>query len=304
MAQIMFWSTIIATIGRSSLSRSVQSVLEQQAHDIDYEIIVVNDSGQPLPLADWQESKRVTILQTNREDRCVARNMGAAAACGDYFHFLDDDDWMLPGALQKLSTVARSSDAAWVYGAARLVDGDEKLLAVHHIGASGNAFVRVTSGEWLPLQASIIKANYFRKVGGFDVRLNVCQDKDLCRRIALCGDLDYTHAPVTSIVRDRKHSTTDYSRANAYSIWSRNNVLGLQGAFARMRQSANDSYWRGRMVRAYLTCTIWCFHHKRLLLGLGRASQAAAGFVCSAANWHSPAFWKAFAFPHTRKNVY
>src|SRR3990170_3689793 len=130
----MFSSTIIATIGRATLARAVESCLSQQISPAEVEVIVVNDSGRPLPPANWQRSERVTILHTNRRERCVARNTGAGIARGTYLHFLDDDDWMLPGALEELWAVAQAGSAAWIYGTARLVDRDGKLLTEHHIG--------------------------------------------------------------------------------------------------------------------------------------------------------------------------
>src|SRR5690349_14742956 len=97
----MFCSTIIATIGRASLSRAVASVLSQTLPPGgELEVIVVNDSGQPLPPAAWQHDPRVRVLATNRCERSIARNTGAATARGQYLHFLDDDDWMVPDAFQ------------------------------------------------------------------------------------------------------------------------------------------------------------------------------------------------------------
>jgi glycosyltransferase involved in cell wall biosynthesis len=300
----MFWSTIIATIGRPSLARSVESVLSQHASPAEFEVIVVNDSGRQLEPAEWQSSKQVTVLQTNRQERCIARNTGAAIARGTYLHFLDDDDWLLPSAIQALSNAARASNAAWIYGASRLVDKNENLMAEHHIGVEGNAFVQVMAGEWLPLQASIIKASCFFEAGGFNPRINVCEDKDICRRVALRGNLVMISAPVVCILRDRSQSTADYGLANTNSILSRNNILNMQGAFARMWESANSAYWRGRMTRAYLTCAIWSFRNGTLIHGLNRTGQAAAGFIRSSIDLLSPAFWRALALPHTRKNVF
>ena len=48
----VFSSTIIATIGRPTLSRAVGSVLGQTS-DAEFEVIVVNDSGRPLAGFDW-----------------------------------------------------------------------------------------------------------------------------------------------------------------------------------------------------------------------------------------------------------
>jgi glycosyltransferase involved in cell wall biosynthesis len=300
----MFVSTVIATIGRSSLTRSVESVLSQGLAPADFEVIVVNDSGCPLSSAGWQNSGQVRVLDTLRRERCVARNTGAATARGTYLHFLDDDDWMLPGGMNELRKVAVAGSAAWIYGTSRLVDRDERLLVEHNIGAIGNAFIQVMAGEWLPLQSSLIRADNFFEAGGFDPRLTVCQDKDICRRVALRGDLASTRAAVVCILRDRGRSTTAYDRATAYSIWSRDNVLCENGAFSRMWSSANSPYWRGRFVRAYLTCAFWSLRRGRVIHALNRGTEAAAGFIRSAADLISPAFWSALVRPHTRINVF
>ena len=184
-----------------------------------------------------------------------------------------------------------------------MVDKDEKLLTEHHIGVSGNAFVQVMAGEWLPLQASLIKTECFFEAGGFDPRLTVCQDKDICRRVALRGDLASTPAAVVCIVRNRQNSTTAYDRATSYSVWSRDNVLEEQGAFARMWASANTAYWRGRLIRAYLTCVAWNLRKRNIRKMLSRGGAVAAAFILSAADVFSPALWRALVRPHTRKNV-
>ena len=83
----MICSTIIPTIGRGSLSRAVESVLQQDFDRDEFEVIVVNDSGKPLPHQAWMDSKHVSLLHTNRLNRSVARNTGAAVARGKYLHF-------------------------------------------------------------------------------------------------------------------------------------------------------------------------------------------------------------------------
>jgi glycosyltransferase involved in cell wall biosynthesis len=85
----MFCSTVIPTIGRPTLSRAVCSLLDQAFTADDFEVIVVNDSGRPLPEMDWQHSAQVRVIDTNRRERSVARNTGAAIAGGRYLHFLD-----------------------------------------------------------------------------------------------------------------------------------------------------------------------------------------------------------------------
>src|SRR5687768_15800872 len=66
MASELFSSTIIPTIGRTSLNRAVMSVLDQEFDRQDFEVIVVNDSGHSLPDANWMRSERVRMIETNR----------------------------------------------------------------------------------------------------------------------------------------------------------------------------------------------------------------------------------------------
>lgn len=289
----IFSSTVITTIGRPSLARSVESVLSQRDVPAEFEVIVVNDSGCPLPPEDWQHSERVTILETHRRERCVARNSGAAIARGAYLHFLDDDDWLLPGALKELQAVAFASNAAWIYGTSRLVDKDGNLLMDLHIEADGNAFVQVMNGQWLPLQSSLIRTECFFEAGGFDLRLTVCQGIDLSRRVALRGDLASTRVPVVCIMRDRQRSTTAPERITPFSVWSRDNILDEKGSFARMLGSAKTSFWRGRLVRGYLTCVVWNLSKGKILRATGRACGAGATFVLSAPYALSSEFWRA-----------
>ncbi len=142
----MFCSTIIPTIGRSSLSRAVKSVLDQGFEE-DFEVIVVNDSGRRLPHEQWQITDRVQVINTNRRERCFARNVGAAVARGKYLHFLDDDDWMLPEAFSALKEASSNSKAGWIYGGCRLLKRDGTFITDYHVGLEGNCFVQVMTGE-------------------------------------------------------------------------------------------------------------------------------------------------------------
>lgn len=291
----MFCSTVIATIGRPELSRAVYSVLGQAfAHD-DFEVIVVNDSGRPLPETDWQWSERVQVIYTQRRERCVARNAGAAMARGRYLHFLDDDDWLLPDALENFWTLAQASDAIWLYGASQLVDRAGKPLIRLHHGMKGNCFIQVMAGEWIPLQASLIKADTFFAIGGFNPLIPGGEDIDLARRIALRGRLAFTPATVACVGIGTEGSTTDYARAAQNTRRARELVLSESGAFARMFSSASSNYWHGRVVRAYLSSLFWNLRRGHIFVAVGRAVMGLASLVLAAPHLISRRFWHAVA---------
>ncbi len=301
----MFSTTIIPTLGRESLTRAVQSVLTQDFTAEDFEVIVVNDSGNSLSFPDWQHSDRVTIINTKSRERSVARNAAAALARGRYLHFLDDDDWLLPGALKELHRLAMTHNAKWIYGTSRLVDGNNTLLTEHHLDLDGNVFTQVVAGEWLPMQSSIIDADLFFEVGGFDWRLIGVEDKDICRKIAHRADFVATRLPIACLTRDRATSTTDYSKTTMRSVLSRDIRFDEPGTFGRMKTSANDAYWRGRLVRAYLTCVVWNLKERSFLRGLSRFfGGVVPGLLTSGRSLLTWSFWRALLWSHTRHNVY
>ena len=163
----MFVTSIIPTVGRETLRRAVYSILDQNFSKDEFELIVVNDSGSPLPDEDWQHSPLVRLVETYHRERCVARNVGAALAKGRYLHFLDDDDWMLPGALNAFWTLSQTHiDSVWLYGGTQLYDRSDKPLIklIHNLPQ--NCFIQVMAGEWIPLQASLIRHDCFHSVGG------------------------------------------------------------------------------------------------------------------------------------------
>ncbi len=295
----LFCSTIIPTIGRPELARAVESVLAQNFTAANFEIIVVNDSGYPLAPAAWQESKRVQVIDTNRRERSVARNTGAAVAKGQYLHFLDDDDWLLPGALETFWQLAgEHQETAWLYSGSQLVDrAGEAIIKLDH-QMSGNCFIQVMAGEWIPLQSSLIKASAFFAGGGFNPLIAGPEDVDLCRRITLHADMTGTAAEVACIGMGEEGSSTDYNRSPEKSRWAREAILNESGVFKRMRASANSAYWWGRIVRVYLTSLVWNLKHRRLFTAASRAIFTIVGLVLGIRHFFFPGFWQAIAGPY------
>ena len=294
----MFCSTIIPTIGRQSLTRAVESILNQHLPAGDFEVIVVNDSGEPLPFAEWQRSARVQVIDTYRRERSVARNTGAAVARGRYLHFLDDDDWLAPGAFQHLWSLSQSSQAKWLYGVSQLVDRQDKPTIQLRHGLNGNCFIQVMAGEWIPLQSSFIEQETFFKVGGFDPLISGPEDIDLLRRVALVGEIAETPNLVAYVVRGEQGSTTDYLGHSQASRWARDRILDSSGAFEAMRSSASAPYWQGRLLRVYLTSVVWNLQRRRLFTAASRAFFALRSAFATTRSLFSPAYWRAISRPY------
>jgi hypothetical protein len=287
----VFCSTIIPTVNRPTLSRAVYSLLEQAFSAADFEVIVVNDSGQPMPDTDWRHSERVRVIDTNRRERSVARNTGAAIARGKYLHFLDDDDWLLPGALDTFWALDQASDAVWLYGSYQTVDNAGTLIEEFHPGITGNIFALLVAGEGIPFQVSLLQAKQFYAVGGFDPHPTITgvEDRDLGRRMALTGSVAYTPAIVAKIRIGEQGSTTNWTTLAESDRRGREKVLGAQNAFARLRTSANSSYWRGRVSRAYFASMVWNLQRTNIFTAVSRAT---AGLAFAGVHTLSADFWR------------
>lgn len=291
----MFCSIIIPTIARPSLSNAVASVLAQQTSEADFEVIVVNDSGMSLPSEAWQQSKQVTIVETNQRERCVARNTGAAIAKGEYLYFLDDDDWLLPEALEKLWQLAqKNKDAVWLYGSILVVDNNGRCLAEINSGLTGDSFAQVAGGAWAPIQVSLIKTKTFFAEGGFDPHITATQDLDLCRRIALHGDFVNISEPIGCLLRDINWgSVTDYEKAVDFNRISRDALLDRPKVFNRLIASANSDYWYGRVVHIYISAILLNLRHRRVFKTLNRSVYCLLAFILAQSCLFSTNFWHA-----------
>lgn len=285
---------------------AIQSVLDQGLQPDDFEIIVVNDSGKPLPEADWQKLSNIKVIDTNRRNRSVARNVGAAAAKGKYLHFLDDDDWMLPGALQTLLNLAESSQAAWTHGAFRMVDNTGATVAELFPDEAGNCSIQMMAWEWLPLQASVIRSDAFFQVDGFASLPSLgggFEDVHLSRQISLYHDMARTEQVVTTIRIGDVSSTTNYVTMFDQNRQSREKTIAARHAFRRLIDSAKahpsrSNYWFGKVIYYYMASMKWHLQNKQFLVAASRAGHLVAGFALAGARLFSSEFWRGVIRPH------
>ena len=285
---------------------AVKSVLEQDFPPAEFEVIVVNDSGSPLRQEDWHTSPYVRIINTHQSERSFARNSGAAVARGTYIAFLDDDDWILPGALNSFVQLAnRYPNAAWLYGGIRIVDERGKVLGEINSGLTGNCFAQIMGGAWAPLQASIIQSRDFFEVGGFNPLICGTEDEDLCRRIASRGDFANTPDVVACLYRGQTWKTsTNYQRAPEDTKYSRDLILSKPKTFQRLRSSIDSSYWSGRVLRVYLSTLVWNLRKKRIFTAVSRLFHSSAFLGLSIKYLFSRDYWAGLRADHVPETLH
>jgi glycosyltransferase involved in cell wall biosynthesis len=189
-------SVVVPTRNRLDwLMQCLASVQSQEA--ADRELIVVDDaSGDGT--TEWLESGAAGPVRLHRfespRERCAARNQGLAMARGRYIMFLDDDDWLWPGALAVLSGALDREPAAVASVGARWAvfagENYERRDAHPRRMLRKNVLDELLFGWSAVSGQNLYRTAIVRSVGGYeDESLIPCEDRLLWYRIAMRGEV-------------------------------------------------------------------------------------------------------------------
>lgn len=158
-----------------------------------WEAIVVNDGstdGSAKIIRHYQASdSRIQQIDQENQGLPEARNAGLAMAKGEFIHFLDADDLILPNMLQRMvrafnrKASVGAVHCGWIYGDAGLQD----LSWVVPPGLEEKPFLQMGHGYCPPCHSILIRRGILEKVGLFDVTLRHCHDWDFWLRVARFG---------------------------------------------------------------------------------------------------------------------
>lgn len=217
-------AVIIPTYDHGKLLReAVESVLAQTRPAT--EIIVVSDGAPVDPsqfVADLPHRGRMRVLSKPNGGAPAARDFGARHATAEYFLFFDDDDHLLPNALEQLAGLLdHHPDAVAAAGATRLVSRPGAPVWFPVPARDNDYFDLLLDGSEYLGGATLIRATMFWKAGGYATSLRGVEDWYLNLRLARLGPFAVRNAPVI-----------DY-REHAGSFTARLTQLDITPAFAR-----------------------------------------------------------------------
>lgn len=293
-------STIIPTVGREALRRAVESVLTQEGDGFEVEIIVVNDTGCPLAPEEWQSSRRVRVVHTPkpRSRPAVGRNVGAEAAAGDFFHFLDDDDWMLPGAFAAFAQAHRTTPhARWLYGIVKRVTRDGVPLDVLPPELGGNVLAELISGEWMPLQGTLVHRDLFAEAGAFDPRTPPSEDMDLLLKMSLIDDVYRVPHPVCAYTEGVEESATPRHLCSVRLFESYERIFDRPKSIDRVLESAATPHLSGKVLRHYLISVKKALRRRDVPIVCRRLQDAGRFLAGAWARVVHPEGWRALTSP-------
>lgn len=230
-----FFSVIICTFNRAHLlPRALDSVLAQQERS--WEVIVVDDGStddtyavvQPY----LQQAPNVRYMAHRNRGLAISRNVGIAAAIGDYVTFLDSDDWYAPDHLtSRRAILARHPDVELLHGGCQIIGNPfvpdkynpQRMLDLHDLVVGGTF---------------VFPRAYAVSIGGFPAWSPYSIDGDLFDELERMG---------TKIVRT-DHRTYMYDRTTPDSICH----IVADGGIEALADFRRKGQWDSPYARAEL----------------------------------------------------
>lgn len=179
------------------MAAALESLRSQGMGD-ELEIIVQDGDGELFECSECSivrmKDEGVNIRWEREPDKgqSDALNKGFAKAKGEWLFWLNADDVLLPGALQKVKTAIHSSTTTsdfdalqWIAGNVVEIDAEGRILRC--VADRG----RKAAYEGLPVRtfgpSAFFRRELFEKVGGFDVSLRYAMDTDLWCKFRAAG---------------------------------------------------------------------------------------------------------------------
>jgi glycosyltransferase involved in cell wall biosynthesis len=121
--------------GAVTVAEAIDSVLAQSYARL--EVIVVNDGSTDATAEVLRRyGERIKVIERPNSGIAVSRNIGVAAANGEYLAFLDSDDAWAPAMIERtVAALDRNPDCVLAYTNCAVIDSDGRDLDSALIGA-------------------------------------------------------------------------------------------------------------------------------------------------------------------------
>jgi GT2 family glycosyltransferase len=197
--------------GAGTLRRCLRGIAELRYPR--YEVIVVDDGSSDASAAIASEFD-VRLIAIERSGLSMARNVGLAAARGEFVAYIDDDAWPDPDWLRFLVLAFRASGHAAV-GGPNLPPAEDGLAAAciaNSPGGPTHVLLSDSEAEHIPGCNMAYRRSALERVGGFDPQFRTAgDDVDICWRLHDAGETLGFHAAAV-VWHSRRGSVRAYWR--------------------------------------------------------------------------------------------
>ena len=232
--------------GARFLGEAIESILAQTYSA--FEIIVIDDGSTDNSAEVTAGYPGVRYILQENQGVAMVRNTGLHASKGDYLVFLDQDDLLLPSALEtSVKCLNDRPECGFTFGLCGLIAADGLALPSEKIQAANyqehSDYIMQLSGQSLvPPGVAMYRRTVLESVGGFDSSMVPSEDYDMYLRISRSFPI-YCHNQV--IIKYRLHDENQ-SRSTGLALKAILRVLDGQRDFIRGNKTYEAAYRRGR----------------------------------------------------------
>ena len=179
------FSCVMPVKGPRPYMEEALASLEEQGMGDDLEVIVQDADGGERGTGNGERVRWVGEEDCGQSD---AFNKGFAKAHGEWFFWLNADDVLLPGALEKFRSriEAEGDKVEWIAGNQIRIDEKGNVLKCS-VGNGWHDWLYKHTVPHVYGPSSFFRRELLERVGGFDASLHVCMDWDLWIRFMRAG---------------------------------------------------------------------------------------------------------------------
>ena len=179
--------TIIARNAERSIDRALRSVREQG----DWPILLVDDASTDATVERATAVRGVAVIASESHlGPGGARALAVARLETPFGVWLDADDALMPGRLERMRAALERRDVDLVADEADLIDCETGEATAHlpvpEFLGDGSALFRLLERNWLPSLHVGYARDLVQEIG-YDPALSCCEDYDLLRRALMAG---------------------------------------------------------------------------------------------------------------------
>lgn len=174
------------------IAATIHSVLDQEYPQLEVIVIDGGSTDQTVSVLE-QFGSRIQWVSEKDQGQSDAINKGLRRATGDVVTYLNSDDLLLPGSLQRVAQFFQShQDSQWVTGLCRIVNENGTEIN-KSITAYKNFLLRhyrhwtLLVTDYISQMSTFWRAGAMKKVGLFSVSEHLVMDYDYWLRLSIFG---------------------------------------------------------------------------------------------------------------------
>jgi glycosyltransferase involved in cell wall biosynthesis len=185
------------------IERTIQSIVEQRGEfELEYFVQDGGSTDQTLEILERYEGK--LSWTSERDDGQVdAINKGLRACSGDVLAWVNSDDVLRPGALQRVAEAFSDPATQWLHGRCDIIDENDRTIrplisAYKHWCCSRYSYSRLLTENFVSQMTVFWRRSLMSEVGVLDQNLDFAFDYDLWLRFAKLSDPTYIRESLAS----------------------------------------------------------------------------------------------------------